>query len=492
LAAQTGKETQPGDGHGLQGRGIQGQAADSLQQVNYPRQAEVDPAFVGQPPRLEDAAPPSRGGAFVSRLDRYHGQAAEAAAVGQQPTYVGPDDPNAAAYGQPWPAQTDARGYDLSHYMPPGQGYSPGQGAPSRFDGTAQWPDRIGYPTQQGEPSLDLGNYGADPNQPGDAYADEAYDEEGLEAQDAPPRSRRAFLMVTALIGAVIVGGALAYGYKWMAAPSVSKAPILRADLAPNKMRPAQPGGKEFAYTDKKLLNRLDEPGGDAQKEIQADPPAPSETGDDVNAPKKVKLISITPTAPGAPPQIAPGDVAAAGVVPVKPAPPVVAVPGVSLDNVAPLSPPPTRSLPPVIPAPPGQAVAPPPPPTTQAATRVAASAPIVPAEVQPAAKKVTRPAPKSVEKVRSTGATSGGNGYVAVLSSQKSRMDALKAYADMQQKYGDVLANKPADVQEADLGDKGLWYRAVVGPPGSREAASSLCGQLKSAGFIGCWVTAY
>jgi hypothetical protein len=106
-------------------------------------------------------------------------------------------------------------------------------------------------------------------------------------------------------------------------------------------------------------------------------------------------------------------------------------------------------------------------------------------------AKKVIRPVAKSVDKVASAGA-SGANGYVAVLSSQKTRMDALKAYADMQQKYGDVLANKPADVQEANLGDRGLWYRAVVGPPGSREAANSLCGQLKSAGFTGCWVTAY
>jgi hypothetical protein len=90
--------------------------------------------------------------------------------------------------------------------------------------------------------------------------------------------------------------------------------------------------------------------------------------------------------------------------------------------------------------------------------------------------------------------APTGGNGFVAVLSSQKSRMDALKVYADLQQKYGEVLQNKPADVQEANLGETkgGVWYRAVVGPPGSREAASNLCAQLKTAGFTGCWVTAY
>ena len=51
---------------------------------------------------------------------------------------------------------------------------------------------------------------------------------------------------------------------------------------------------------------------------------------------------------------------------------------------------------------------------------------------------------------------------------------------------------SKTPDVQEADLGDKGLWYRAVVGPPGSRDAASAVCSQLKTAGHAGCWVTAY
>jgi hypothetical protein len=78
------------------------------------------------------------------------------------------------------------------------------------------------------------------------------------------------------------------------------------------------------------------------------------------------------------------------------------------------------------------------------------------------------------------------------VLASKKSRADALQAFADLQQKYRDILGAKTPDVQEADLGDKGVWYRAVVGPPGSREAATSVCSQLKTAGHPGCWVAAY
>jgi ATP-dependent protease ClpP protease subunit len=77
------------------------------------------------------------------------------------------------------------------------------------------------------------------------------------------------------------------------------------------------------------------------------------------------------------------------------------------------------------------------------------------------------------------------GHGYVAVLvSNKKSRKDALNAFAELQQKYGDVLAGKTPDVEEFYFGGKVLWYRVEVGPPGSREAAIGLCNQLKAAGY--------
>jgi len=88
------------------------------------------------------------------------------------------------------------------------------------------------------------------------------------------------------------------------------------------------------------------------------------------------------------------------------------------------------------------------------------------------------------------------GSGFVAVLASvprsDSSRMDALKRFADMQQKYGSVLSGKTPDVAEANLGAKGSYHRLVVGPPGSREQASAVCSQLKSQGYADCWVTSY
>jgi hypothetical protein len=75
-------------------------------------------------------------------------------------------------------------------------------------------------------------------------------------------------------------------------------------------------------------------------------------------------------------------------------------------------------------------------------------------------------------------------SGYVAVLSSKKSRMDAMKAYASLDQKYRDMLSSSTFDVQEADLGDKGICNRAVVGPPRSYEGAKKICEDLKTAGL--------
>jgi len=120
---------------------------------------------------------------------------------------------------------------------------------------------------------------------------------------------------------------------------------------------------------------------------------------------------------------------------------------------------------------------------------------PVAPVKKTPVAKPAAskNPVPKTKEASAAPAApAASGAGYVAVLSSQKSRMDALKIFANMQEKYGEVLSSRTPDVQEANLGEKGVWYRLVVGPPGSRDAAASLCTQLKAAGYASCWVTAY
>jgi hypothetical protein len=111
---------------------------------------------------------------------------------------------------------------------------------------------------------------------------------------------------------------------------------------------------------------------------------------------------------------------------------------------------------------------------------------------VAAAAPAVAAPVKASPPKARDSVPAPASSGFVAVLSSQKSRMDAVKAYASIDQKYRDMLASNTFDVQEADLGEKGVWYRAVVGPPRSFEGAKKICEELKAAGYSGCWPARY
>lgn len=373
--------------------------------------------------------------------------------------------------------QPDPQGYDLGNYMPASAPGFP----PAETDPYERGHDPALLQSQQDH---DPAVFSRQHDQQGYGETDADFDEMLAEDEEPPRRGRRGLMIAAALVGAIGLGGAMAYTYKTFVASSGGKAPVIKAaDFGPNKVKPEAPDGKGFPHTDKKLLNRLGEDGSAPGRAGALPPVAPAEaqderTSDDPNAPRKVKIIPITP---GGPPPVT-----TASTPPRPSGPPLVAVPGVMLETPGP--PPsaarvqlPSQAQPPV------KVVQPPPVKIASAAAEPAA-----PARKAPVAAAVPKnPVPKKIQTAAAP-ATSGTSGYVAVLSSQKSRMDALKVFADMRQKYGDVLASKTPDVQEADLGEKGVWYRAVVGPPGSRDAASGVCSQLKTAGYNGCWVTAY
>jgi SPOR domain len=71
---------------------------------------------------------------------------------------------------------------------------------------------------------------------------------------------------------------------------------------------------------------------------------------------------------------------------------------------------------------------------------------------------------------------------YVQV-SSLRSETDAQASFKALQGKYPNVLGDKQAVIRRAELGGKGVYYRAMVGPFASVEQAAELCGNLKAAG---------
>ena len=68
-------------------------------------------------------------------------------------------------------------------------------------------------------------------------------------------------------------------------------------------------------------------------------------------------------------------------------------------------------------------------------------------------------------------------------VASQRSEADAQASYKALQTKYPSVLGSHSPLIKRADLGEKGVYYRAMVGPFGSSDEASQFCGNLKSAG---------
>jgi hypothetical protein len=483
----------------------QTQAQHDPNQQAYPPQQGYQPPFEPYP-----TAPAAPG------LSSYAPPAPHAQDYRQDPRTQDPrtQDPRNYDFGNYAVARAPAAGFPQQVPGQPQHGYGldPNFGADpyaqqGQHPGYAPDPHQgQRYPVQQQDPSLEIGAYGRDgvhqayaaqqhgyanPNDPNFQQDQAELDDEGYdgEYEEEAPRGKRTLLVVAALIGAIGIGGGLAYGYKTFGGGG--KAQIAKIDQTKQQKPIVASGGREFTNTNSKIPERLPEPINQAA----------SSNGDtaDTGGPRKVQTIAIgpvpTPSAPpGQPPQ---GRVASS-------------VPGVTLDNL----PMPGRPSPPAIPMPaavPVQQVQAPvqqpspkavQPRIANAAPAVEVPAPVAKAPQLPRVKSADAYSPKApagqsggvqTAAVATAAPTSsgGGNGYVAVLSSQGSRMDALKVYADLQQKYGDVLANKPAEVQEAVVNGK-TYYRAVVGPPGSRNAANEICTQIKAAGHKDCFPSAY
>lgn len=426
--------------------------------------------------------------------------------------------PQAAQHGYgSSPAQS---GYAASPQTAYANGYAPSHGAPSSY-GDQQWGsagisvDARDYGHQGGYPATSqpqsgngtaahwgddhygdahlepgfggaaggqyqvAGQHPAQQAQPGSF--DQSYAEDDIPYEEEAPR-RRGWKKVVGLVAStILVGGALTIAYGSIMGPSDGKdTPVIKSASGPSKVKPSDPGGKQFAHADSKIMGRLGE--GEAE-----------DAGAD-NGVRKVSVVNV-----GRDGSIQPPSTTASGPMENE-TKAVVAVPGLTvIDGLGPNRPAGPASSPPV------KMV------TSSVDSAPAAVAPVKKTTPPPAAEadepaavqtKSVTPPPAKKEKVAAlappaaTAPKATGAGYVAVLASvpasDNSRIDALKQFADMQQKYSGILQNKTPDVQEANLGEKGTYHRLLVGPPGSRDSASSLCAQLKAQGYSGCWVTAY
>jgi hypothetical protein len=330
-------------------------------------------------------------------------------------------------------------------------------------------------------------------------------------------RSRSMFMVGSALLGAVALGGALAFAYKQSGgAMNGGEPPLVQADSRPVKEAPDQPGGKEFPHKNKLIYDRLengDRPEAEhivpRQEDVAmpampastdtaglppaagmqvattapqttqavdagATPPGAVATVDDPEGgPRRVKTLVVRPDGSVMPP-------AAPSVAAAEPAPaPAPAPQQVASAEAVPAALPPPAAQP--VPVAPVQAVAPAPAAAAVDPQQVASIPPAKPKPVK-AAVAAEDPAPKAA-------APKTPSQFVVQVGSKQNQTEALATFADMQQKYPTLLANYRPMVQKADLGAKGVWYRLRIGPIVDKTAASKLCTQLKSQGLNDCLV---
>jgi hypothetical protein len=81
---------------------------------------------------------------------------------------------------------------------------------------------------------------------------------------------------------------------------------------------------------------------------------------------------------------------------------------------------------------------------------------------------------------------------FVPVVFTDKDQAKVLRTFAALQVRYPTLLSSRRAETQPVDLGQKGIWHRLIVLPPGSRQSALDFCDQLLAAGYDRCWVKGY
>ena len=369
---------------------------------------------------------------------------------------IGQDDPFAAVgrqgRGSSRASTAESRDHDpqdarewAAHQTEDGPGHH-GRSADAGAYQDSQYQDDRGYETADSQGAYASGAYYDDGQA---AYGDEGYDE------PHPEKRRGGIMTIAAVVGVAVIATVGIFGYRGWTSPSTTGGdpPVIKAEQAPTKVIPAAPSTD--SQPSKLAYDRIGDRGGERvvpREEQPIDPrsavrmPVPSSSGAPISTgsilpplpaqaqpaamtgaePKKVKTETIRPNQNAAPAT-------------------ALANPPQRIANAAPAPAPTTRSIAPTAPA---------------------TSTPATPSPPQ-----------------RTAMAPEATGGYVVQVASQRSESDAQASFRALQQKYPSVLGSHQVMVRRADLGEKGVYYRAQVGPFATAEEASEMCTSLKSAG---------
>ncbi len=444
------------------------------------------------------------------------------------------EPPAAGQFSAPEPRYNGTRDF-ARDYAPPG---------PPRYRDDQEPPDTYGRQLSAFPPRLPTDEYAHD-DQARDGADDQVYALEDYEEEAPSGRRRSGLVVVAAVLGLAVLGTAGAFAYRAMFGSSMlpSLPPIIRADDEPNKIVPkpkanaSDQADASATTSGEKLVPREEQPVdvpapvNPAPRVVSTIPIFPDPNSGQAGVPNSAQAqVQAGVLAPGG------TNFPAPPAAPVSPAPTVSAQPNTAASiwppsqttapvpsndaaptaptgsagpkkvhtviirtdqmdaaanaSSAPQSPPPTPAPAPARPAPPRAAAAQP-APRPAPAPRADANAPlsIVPqqgnAAPPPAPARVrtalARPT-ESNETAASEPAASGG-GYAVQVTSQRSEADAQAEFRSLRAKFPTQLGSREPIVRRADLGAKGVYYRALVGPYASMDQAAAMCASLKAAG---------
>ena len=358
----------------------------------------------------------------------------------QQGHYPPPHADPYAGQGQYGHDQYDQQQYAPQQYAQPPypaeQGhYGHPADAPYYGDqGRAMPPNQYGYPQQQ--------------------YA-EPYDD------DRHPRRRSGLITIVAVLGLALVGTAGAYAYRTMFNGGISgPPPLIKADTTPNKIVPA-PGSADSA-AGKQIYDRVG-----------------SNTQDEKIVSREEQPVDVKANARPAYP--AAGQLPAVGQWPssTNAAPPSGNINNATGNQTEP------HKVRTVTIRPDSQGNVSPP---AAASTRAAAPAPSAARAPANAPLSLT---PQATERVATANSSAGstassapaGVGYMVQVSAQKSAAEATSAFKSAQTRYSSLLGSYQVVLRKKEVAGKGTFYGAQVGPFETRDQATGLCDQLKTAG---------
>ena len=233
--------------------------------------------------------------------------------------------------------------------------------------------------------------------------------------------------MIAAGVAGLIIFGAIVWVvYHQAGERGSTPPPVITADNAPTKVQPESPGGADIPNQDKTVYDRVN-------------PEAPTEPESILPPPEEPQGLEPAQTS---------GEQSTAGQT-----------------TTAEQAPPPVKT----------QEVAPTPAPTPPA--QKVAEAP------KPA------PAPAPAPKPAPVAAAASGS-FLVQLGAFGDDAGANRAWKTLSGKYPSQLGDLQSDIQTVDLGAKGVFHRLRAGPFSSRDAAETVCEELK-AQKQGCLVVA-